>query len=406
MKSRIILIAIAFFMGSCALPDQGEGDKVQDFQSKVIDFYTYLDENNAFLESVETRTYNSTGKPEKVFEHLFEQKDLSGTEYWENTRTNIYKIDAKTGLKTPQGYSKNTYKPILESEEQEDNTIVDKVVLYPLTIDNYDDAETRVSWNITEYADSNIPGEPTYYQARNKDYGEDHVESEQRFSYLKVAGPGYNKRRTFQTFNWVLIKDDPKTESVDETVNELKLATEYAYWYDDEGRVSHWLYHVVRGSDTDLGSIVTVLPQGVDERYIYTKFSYNAESQIYLQTDYIYDASDITSAADGSFPITLTDEPFAYNISHDRIGEIVSMQVNEYDTRGNLYQETNFIGSNKESVVLYRYDADDRLVEQSRFMNGGTLLNRKQVIRYRDEVIDGRYYELREEYTYDFSSEN
>ena len=72
----------------------------------------------------------------------------------------------------------------------------------------------------------------------------------------------------------------------------------------------------------------------------------------------------------------------------------------EYDQNGNISRDEFFVTGELDSVWIYRYDAFDELIEQTRLTDGGTLVDRRTVIRFSDETIDGAYYRLREEYTY------
>jgi hypothetical protein len=169
----------------------------------------------------------------------------------------------------------------------------------------------------------------------------------------------------------------------------------YDYLYD--------LYHSYRGDNN------------TEEFYYFTRYSRNETGWVYEQADYEYAWADglDPELADGSFNTTVsaadTDGwnpgplgPFDYTPEFNKIGPQTSVLRTEYDESGNIILDEHFFMGELTEYTAYTYNSYNELTDKYRYTDGGNLLRDKKTVRFREEVLYGQSYSVKEicEYKY------
>lgn len=376
-----VICFITVLLG-CSLGGGESGTLEQvDYYTRELEYYLDVDDDpeTEQLEVVIKKEFNSVKTQTKETEHVFED----GVK----TITNIYLFDS--GGNKPSSPSEKivyTYLDAADCDSDGDGTDDVFGLRRISTIERFNSEGTKTGVDIVSY-DANVTIAYSVIKTYAAEAGTDVLQTEQRASYYNIpAGsspPDYNGNiRTEKKFSY----DDTDGYS---------LQKETAFWYESDGIISHELNHVFRGEDN------------TEELYLYKPYSYTEEGNVYLISDYTYNDAVLSAGADGSaFSVTPADDnPFGYSIDYDSIGIQKNMSLFDYNDRGLVSRETLYTQGFVQEVRTYSYNDQDELVNQTRYISGGNVLEEKIVIRFREETIGGRNYTLKEIITYRFNSQ-
>lgn len=372
------------------------------YYSKEVEFSTYVDPDGYFLEPVERRIYGEDGKLKAIFKNFYADQALPADDYpyYANDKTEVYEVD-DAGTATLIEYYLYTYQRD-EYEYTDDEGVTELVFDYILNRgESYTpDDVLRLYYDVT-YIDD--PVDYDYYTLiEDKRADTDDVIARQESTYITDGG-GLTRYRT-EKFYSLAAPDD----------TEVSLSREFAAWYDaddddENGEYDYLyeLYHSYYGDVTD----------SANEFYYFTRYSRNDNGDIYEQADQYYDDTGIPQivSADyenGTFDATFVLNPvpplavhpgqFVYEIDFDNIGAKANILNTEYDSLGNITKDVRSLNGEISEIVLYTYNDDSELIDESRYTKGGSLLRDRITISYRDEYRDGIYYRVKETTTFKY----
>lgn len=385
LKTKFLLLGLGIALVGCALPEAEDGENgLADYFTRVLEFSQDLDGDEDTTETVITRVYDDTKKQTTEVVNTY---DADGVK----TQTDNYDFD-NDGNKPadPSDYTVYTY----FTGGSHDGDLQQA--------DTYDSEGTRVAYYVVGYPDADDTHKETIYYVYD---GSSMIPDRKVDKYYYPAGA--------PDPDWEGELRVEKYFTYDTDASDWNLKKEKAFWYEDnEGgdgvRISHELSHSFRGDDTP------------EEVFIYKPYSYTDGDKVYLESDYEYDGENANFGLDatyGSFTVDADDavDPFEfvtgpstgteYNIEYDFIGEQKNMIVSEYNDRELISREAHYTGGAVQEVRTFEYDAEDRLINMSRYINEVQLLEEKVVIGYREKTLgDGQTYDLKETLTYRFST--
>jgi hypothetical protein len=363
-------------LSACAIVSPGGTSTYIGYSTRVVETYTILNLDKREFRLKETQVYGSTGKLGGRFVQVY----AGGL----NTEINIYAVDEQ-GTSTLSEHQVITYTTKTNSAGNPEQVVA--------LNESFDSDNVRRSYFEVTYHASLQTSYALWQLRTRKDDGTDVVQDERKATYY-TTGAGVDS-------DWVGKLRTEQFYSYDANGANKKLTKESAFWYDADGRLLSQLDHVIRGTDV---STDAVLPAGVDDRYLYSSYSRNAQDYIFSRIQYLYEAptaSPIPKQADLSFTVTdANPDPFAYNINADAVKYQVGMEISDYDGLGNLVQETVYSFGTRQEVRTYAYLEPGFETERARYVNGGTVLDQKVVTRYRVEKIGGTDHWIKETFTY------
>jgi hypothetical protein len=391
LKNVLIFLGLGVVLVGCALPEAEDGeDGLADYFTRVLEFSQDVDNDSETEDhTVITRVYNDTKKQATEVVNAY---DTSGVK----TKTETWDFD-NDGNKPDNVSTYTEYTYFAGGDHDGDLQ----------QADTYDSEDTLIASQVVDYPQANY--QRTIYYALNDD-GSALIEAQRtdRYYYPSGAAAWAGELRMEKYFIY------------DTEISDWKLKKEKAYWYEDKEvkdtedpfRISHELSHSFRGEDDP------------EEVYIYKPYSYTDGDKVYLESDFeyvVYDDQeppnflpDFGRDAYDSFAVDLADpdDPFrnsgdtdSYNIEYDLIGEQKNMTVTEYNERDLIAREAYYTGGTVQEVRSFEYNAEDKLINMSRYVNKGQILEEKIVIGYREKTLgDGQTYNVKESLTYRFST--
>jgi len=347
------------------------------FDSQILEYHERFADGTVDENPARSIVYDSTGKPAGRFEMAYDALGYP-------TRTDVYTYDSDGITNSLTGYYLYAYDVLsrIESGKTYDpaGTLLEE---YDVTY------HTTLTDRYTDIADWGL-NTSTSLWVRTAD----HV-----VTYLTDGSSGDGEYRTEQYFTY------------DSTGTTKSLLKEYAAWYaipDADGypRTNCELYHVLKGSDTD------ILPSGLDEAYYYVSYSYDPKGNTFLQADSWYGdptnlpsrlPNDIPKGLMGEFTVTPGNpDPFAYPINFNFIGNQASMIIWEFDAYQNPVKASLYLYGILQEIKTYRWLDLDHIAEKARYVNGGATLEQREATRYYDAIVDGEAYQIQETTTYYF----
>jgi hypothetical protein len=374
----VLCFCFAALVTGCSLtgPESATLEQI-DYFTRELEYYLDVDDDpeTEQRELVLKKEFNSSKVQTKETEHGFEDGI--------KTVTNTYIFDG-SGAKpaVPSEQTVYTYLDAADCDSDGDGVNDVSALRRISTIERFAANGEKTGIDSVTY-DGNVTTAYSVIKTYRTDGETDVLESEQRATYYKNTDPDYNGSiRTEKKFSY------------DET-DGYSLQKETAFWYEDDGSISHELDHVFRGDDN------------AEELYLYKPYSYTEDGKVYLISDYSYDDAGLSAGADGSaYGVTpADDDPYPYSIDYDSIGIQKNMTLFDYNDRGLVKRETLYTQGFVQEVRTYAYNDQDELVNKTRYISGGNVLEEKIVIRFREETIGGSQYLLKEIITYRFNSQ-
>lgn len=388
-------------LGGCSLAPLAQS--VTPYNSRTLEYHAILSDGSVDPNPAMIIVYDSTGKQAGKFVSTY---DASGNV----TRTDIYQYNSD-GTTTLLGHYSYTYQaatstlPELLTKGEAFDASGNPKEYYDITYA----VGAGMQDHYTDIADYTVDA------AGNATESTDHVVTYITDTNNPAAG-GY---RTEQYFTF----DSSGTES---------LQSEYVAYYlppDANGYVNEQaeLYHVIRGSSS---STSTVLPSGVDEAYFYTKFSYDAQENTYMQTDYLYGnittksglPTDIPAARYDStthafIPVTGWNvdpaagnpDPLPYTINttctpsdETCVGNQVDTILYQYNSDNNPVKELLYVKGQLQEERTFSWKDPTHVTSKNLFVNGGNTLQQRDTTKYYPTTVGGVSYQVWDTTTYYF----
>jgi len=392
----LFIVMMILSLAACSLFLQtgtGSEQTIIDYYSKTVEYNTYIDPDEYYLEPAETRVYDEQGRLVLIFIYHYEPYDPDGF-YWLNTRTDVYDVDSAGGRTLTEYYTYEYLEDYYTYFDAEGN-------------------EIEVTEFLIEHAKTYSPEDEVlkYYDVI---YDQDpaHPDRYRSITDWMLSGSGSFVNVGLQLCTYMIVNPgapaedqfyDYRTEKYYDTTpdeNDLSLSAEYACWYDEnDGRWLYELFHTIRSSET-----------GVDEFYYYTLFSWDENDNVYMQSDFDYDNSDVPVLGDGSYDdsgagTTGPLGPFIYSVTHENIGPLEETLITEYDDVGNIISDKRMTGGIIKEYITYSYNEFSEQTDMCRYVDNASQLYERISTRFREEYLQGVYYRIKEECIYRFYDE-
>jgi len=383
---KFLFIGLVIAFAGCALPEADDEELLAEYFTRVLEFSQDVDDDPETddQQTIITRVYNDTKKQTTEVVNTYDDDGIQ-------TLSETYDFD-NDGNKPDKAshYTEYTY----FSGGDHDGDLQQA--------DTYDSEGTKVAYYVVDYPDADDTHKETIYYVYD---GSSMIPDRKVDKYYYPAGA--------PDPDWEGELRVEKYFTYDTDASDWKLKKEKAYWYDDNEagdgvRISHELSHSFRGDESP------------EEVFIYKPYSYTEGDKVYLESDYEYDGENANFGLDGTYGSFVVDaddadDPFKfvtgpsagteYNIEYDLIGEQKNMVVIDYNDRDFVAREAHYTGGAVQEVRTFEYDAEDKLINMSRYVNKGQLLEEKIVIGYREKTLgDGQTYNVTETLTYRFST--
>lgn len=398
LKLLLAVVILVLVLASCNLnnPPQPSEDAT-GYYSKELELSTWIDPAETLKMPVENRLYDELGRLIAVSKHTYTKMTEPGYEYYMVTRTDVYEVDTEGNQSFLEYYTYEYHPDYYEYIDEDGNEIleVDYLLLRGETYTA--DGILRLYYD-TSYdsaandGDFTTPDYDYYLNIVDKRDSDGESTAEQYATYAEDP----DGAKHFRTEKFYVRKEDDSG---------LELSKEFASWYDVAAPYDYLydLYHSFRGEG------------GAEEFYYFTRYSRNDTGQVYEQADYEYDAAVIPKISSGNHTNdTFVDSDavgwplssYNYSIEFDKIGRQATVLKTEYDERGNITLDQRLYRGELIEYTKYVYDVSE-LTDKNRYTKGGSLLNDRKTVRFRDQVIYGKPYSVKEicEYKYyDYSS--
>ena len=399
IKTVCIAVLAASAFSGCSFnsaPSAVEG--ALGYHSKEIALSTWVDEDQTWLDEVETRIYDEQGKLSVVSVNTYEMMTETGYdfEYYEIVRTDVYEVNSD-GEPVLTEYYLYTYHPDEYEYIDEEGNEVNEIDYRILRGETYsaDDDVLRYFYDVTygvlvpPDGDYETPDYDYYTSIIDERTADSEHTAEQYATYAEIPLGEGHRIRTEKFF----------IRNADDT--DVELSKEFARWSDtnDPYNYLYELYHSFRGEDS------------ADEFYYFTRYSYDDSGNVHEQADFEYTADTVPTITPGDHRDgTFQDDqvlgwPLAtmnYEAEFAKIGEQQTVLRTEYDAAGNVVREENWYKGELTEYTEYTYDDYSELIDEKRYSDGGVYLKDRTTIRFNDEILYGEDYTLKETCVYKY----